>query len=94
MSGMRGRNTYERTERARNLPEVCSGVDKRLQGVSRPALWKEGEGVKCGVCGDHYGDLMVKHAELCEDDSKAPSRRHLPEVDDLVRQVEEDEANA
>ena len=49
---------------------------------------------KCGVCGDHYGELMVKHGELCEDDSKAPSRKHLPEVDDLVRQAEEDKANA
>ena len=49
--------------------------------------------MKCGVCGDHYGDLMVKHAELCEDDSKAPSRRHLPEVDDLIKQIEEDKEN-
>lgn len=49
---------------------------------------------KCGVCGDHYGELLVKHGEICEDDRKAPSRKFLPEIDDLVRQVEEDKANA
>ena len=27
--------------------------------------------MKCGVCGQHYGDLMVKHAEVCDDDTKA-----------------------
>ena len=45
---------------------------------------------KCGVCGDHYGDLIVKHAELCEDDSKAEARPYAPEIDDLIRQREED----
>ena len=44
---------------------------------------------KCGVCGDHYGELMVKHAELCDDDSKAPSVRYTPEIDDLIRNEEE-----
>lgn len=48
---------------------------------------------KCGVCGDHYGEFMVKHAELCEDDSKAPSVRYTPEktINDLVREREESE---
>ena len=43
---------------------------------------------KCGVCGDHYGELMVKHAELCEDDSKALSVRYAPEktINDLIRE--------
>lgn len=47
---------------------------------------------KCGVCGDHYGELMVKHAELCEDDSKAPSVRYAPEktINDIKREREED----
>ena len=49
---------------------------------------------RCGVCGDHYGDLLVKHGEVCEDDSKAPSVRYAPELDDLIKQKEEDEANA
>jgi len=52
---------------------------------------------KCGVCGWSFsGWALTKHAETpCgEEDSKAPSRRHLPELDDLVRQAEEDEANA
>ena len=50
--------------------------------------------MKCGVCGDHYGELMISHAEVCEDDRKAPAQRYSPEIDDLVRQVEEDKANA
>lgn len=47
--------------------------------------------MRCGVCGDHYGELMVKHAELCEDDSKAPAVRYAPEktINDLVREREE-----
>ena len=45
--------------------------------------------MKCGVCGDHYGELMVKHAELCEDDSKAPAQRYSPEIDDLIKMEEE-----
>ena len=49
---------------------------------------------KCGVCGDHYGELMVKHAELCEDDSKAEARPYAPEktINDIKR--EEEESNA
>ena len=49
---------------------------------------------KCGVCQQHYGELMISHAQVCEDDRKAPAQRYSPELDDLVRQVEEDEANA
>ena len=48
---------------------------------------------KCGVCEGHYGELLVSHAELCEDDSKAGARPYAPEIDDLIRQREEDEAN-
>jgi hypothetical protein len=45
---------------------------------------------RCGVCGDHYGELMVKHAELCEDDIKAGAKPYEPEIDDIIRQIEED----
>ena len=45
--------------------------------------------MKCGVCGDHYGELMVKHAELCEEDVKAKARPFEPAVNDLVRALEE-----
>ena len=46
---------------------------------------------RCGVCGDHYGELLVSHAELCEDDSKAPSVRYAPEktINDIKREREE-----
>ena len=48
---------------------------------------------KCGVCGDNYGDLITKHAYVCEDDSKAGAMPYAPEIDDLIRQQEEDRAN-
>jgi len=44
----------------------------------------------CGVCGDHYGELLVKHGEVCEDDSKAGVKPYAPEIDDLIRSIEED----
>ncbi len=50
---------------------------------------ERGESMKCGVCGDHYGDLMVKHAELCEEDVKAEVRPYEPAINDLVRALEE-----
>ena len=58
---------------------------RRVRGALMP---------KCGVCEGHYGELLVSHAELCEDDRKAPSVRYAPELDDLIKQKEEDEANA
>ena len=61
-------------------------VNTTGRGLSR----KGGTMPRCGVCGDHYGELMVKHAELCEDDSKAEARPYAPEIDDLIRQREED----
>lgn len=61
--------------------------------------------MKCGVCGDHYGELMVKHAELCDDDRKArvlgspefddlasqlqDGERMTPEIDDIIKSIEE-----
>ena len=44
---------------------------------------------KCGVCGESYGDLLVKHAYRCEDDRKAPAQRYSPEIDDLIKMEEE-----
>ncbi len=49
--------------------------------------------MKCGVCQQHYGELIIPHAQVCEDDRKAPAQRYSPELDDLVRQAEEDMAN-
>ena len=51
---------------------------------------KGGTMPRCGVCNSSYGELMVKHAELCEDDRKAEARPYAPEIDDLIRQREED----
>ena len=49
---------------------------------------------KCGVCGWRFsGWAMAKHAETAcgEEDSKAPSVRYAPEIDDLIKMEEEDE---
>ena len=43
----------------------------------------------CGICGEHYGDLLLKHGERCEDDTKAQALPHSPEIDDLIRSCEE-----
>ena len=49
--------------------------------------------MKCGVCGDHYGELLVKHGEICEDDRKASGVRYAPEktINDIKREEEESE---
>jgi len=45
--------------------------------------------MRCGVCGQRYGELMVKHGQVCDDDIKAPARKYEPEVDDLIKELEE-----
>lgn len=49
---------------------------------------------KCGVCERHYGELMISHAELCEDDRKAPAQPYAPEktINDIKREREESNA--
>jgi hypothetical protein len=37
---------------------------------------------RCGVCGQRYGDLIIKHAYQCEDDSQA--LRHNPMCGDCL----------
>ena len=46
---------------------------------------------RCGVCNERYGELLVKHAELCEDDSKAPAYPYGPEIDDIIKSIDERE---
>ena len=68
--------------------------DRFIVSMTKRGLSEKGGTMpKCGVCGDHYGELMVKHAELCEDDSKAEARPYAPEktINDLVREREESE---
>ena len=52
---------------------------------------------KCGVCGWTFsGRTLTKHAETAcgEEDSKASSVRYAPEIDDIIKMIEEGEANA
>ena len=44
---------------------------------------------KCGVCGQRYGDLLVKHGQVCEDDIKADRVGYAPEIDDLIKMEDE-----
>lgn len=47
--------------------------------------------MRCGVCGQRYGDLMVKHGQVCDDDSKAEAQPYAPEIDDLITAIDEAE---
>jgi hypothetical protein len=49
---------------------------------------------RCGVCDEHYGDLLVRHGEVCDDDRKAKAKPYAPEIDDLIKMIEEGEGNA
>lgn len=44
---------------------------------------------KCGVCGQHYGELLVKHGEVCEDDRMAGRVTSSPEIDDYAFQIQD-----
>jgi hypothetical protein len=51
---------------------------------------------KCGVCGWSFsGWALSKHAETAcgEEDSKAPSVKYTPEIDDIIKMIEEGEGN-
>ena len=48
---------------------------------------------KCGVCGWEFSErTLSKHADTpCgEQDSKAGAKPYAPEIDDIIRQMEED----
>jgi len=51
--------------------------------------------MKCGVCGQRYGDLLVKHGQVCEDDIKADRVGYTPEktINDLMKEIAEGEGN-
>jgi hypothetical protein len=43
----------------------------------------------CGVCEQHYGEMLVKHGEICEDDRVGERVSYSPEIDDLIKMEEE-----
>ena len=49
--------------------------------------------MKCGLCKQHYGELLIKHAYQCEDDRVADRVGYSPEIDDLIKMKEEEEGN-
>lgn len=44
----------------------------------------------CGVCGGGISNTLTPHGAICEDNRKAKPMRYEPEVDDLIKQLEED----
>ena len=51
---------------------------------------------KRGVCGWSFSDrTLTKHAEtVCgEEDSKAEARPYAPEIDDIIKEIEEGEGD-
>lgn len=48
---------------------------------------------KCGVCGGVISLTVVPHGAICEDDRKAEARPYTPEIDDLIKMKEEEEAS-
>ena len=44
---------------------------------------------KCGVCDQHYGEMLVKHGEVCEDTQVGERMPYSPEIDDLIKMEEE-----
>jgi hypothetical protein len=47
---------------------------------------------KCGVCGWSFSDrTLMKHAETAcgVEDSKAEARPYAPEIDDIIKEIEE-----
>lgn len=51
---------------------------------------------KCGACGWTFSErTLTTHAETAcgGEDSKAPSVKYTPEIDDLIRMIEEGEGN-
>lgn len=45
---------------------------------------------KCGVCGGGIANTLVPHGAICEDDRKADQVSYSPEIDDLIKQLEEE----
>ena len=49
--------------------------------------------MKCGVCGGGIANTLVPHGAICEDDSKAGRMPYAPEIDDIIKQLEEEQGN-
>lgn len=47
----------------------------------------------CGVCGGIISNTLVPHGVICEDDRKAGSMPYSPEVDDIIKSIEEEQGN-
>ncbi len=46
---------------------------------------------KCGICGGGIANTITPHGALCDDDKKAQPMAYAPEIDDLIKMIEEGE---
>jgi hypothetical protein len=44
----------------------------------------------CGVCGGGISNTLIPHGAICEDDRQGERVTYSPEIDDLVRMIEEE----
>ena len=45
----------------------------------------------CGVCGGTISNTLVPHGAICDDDRQGERVSYLPEVDDIIKSIEEGE---
>ena len=46
---------------------------------------------RCGVCGGGIANTITPHGAICEDDRQAQRLPYSPEIDDIIKSIEEGE---
>lgn len=47
----------------------------------------------CGICGGKISNTIVPHGAICKDDRQGERMPHYPEVDDIIKSIEEEQGN-
>ena len=47
----------------------------------------------CGICGGKISNTIVSHGAICEDDRQGKRMPHYPEIDDIIKSIEEEQGN-
>lgn len=47
----------------------------------------------CGICGGKISNTIVPHGAICEDDRQGKRMPYYPEVDDIIKSIEEERGN-
>ena len=65
-----------------------------ITSTTAMSVWRRKSMPKCGVCGWTFSDrTLMKHAETPCGEENEKAGKYLPEVDDLIKQLEEEQAN-